>query len=53
MHILLFWGVEIGEGCVIGACSLVLNDIPTHTIFYNERTILMKNNIKPIGSIDL
>lgn len=42
-------GVEIGEGCVIGACSLVLKDIPSHTIFYNERTIRTKENIKPIG----
>lgn len=42
-------GVEIGKGCVIGACSLVLNDIPSHTIFYNERTIRTKENIKPIG----
>ena len=29
--------MEIGEGCVIGACSLVLHDVPAHTIFYNER----------------
>ena len=42
-------GVEIGEGCVIGACSLVLHDVPAHSIFYNERTIIMKDNNKPIG----
>lgn len=42
-------GVEIGEGCVIGACSLVLHDVPAHSIFYNERTIIMKDNNKSIG----
>lgn len=42
-------GVEIGEGCVIGACSLVLHDVPAHTIFYNERIEKTKENHKPIG----
>lgn len=42
-------GVEIGEGCVIGACSLVLHDVPAHTIFYNERIENTKENHKPIG----
>ena len=42
-------GVEIGEGCVIGACSLVVHDIPAHTIFYNERIEKTKENHKPIG----
>ena len=41
--------VEIGEGCVIGACSLVLHDVPAHTIFYNERIEKTKENHKPIG----
>lgn len=27
-------GVEIGEGAIIGACSLVTKDIPAHTIAY-------------------
>ena len=42
-------GVEIGEGCVIGACSLVLHAVPAHTIFYNERIEKTKENHKPIG----
>lgn len=40
---------KIGEGCVIGAGSLVLHDAPAHTIFYNERTERTKENHKPIG----
>lgn len=47
--VILGGGVEIGEGCVIGACSLVLHDVPAHTIFYNERTEKIKENHKPIG----
>jgi acetyltransferase-like isoleucine patch superfamily enzyme len=27
-------GVEIGEGAIIGACSLVTKDIPAHTVAY-------------------
>lgn len=42
-------GVEIGEGCVIGACSLVVHSVPPHTIFYNDRTETIKKNNKPIG----
>ena len=42
-------GVEIGEGSVIGACSLVLHDIPAHCIYYNERIERIKKNHKPIG----
>lgn len=40
----------IGEGCVIGACSLVMHDVPAHTIFYNARTEIKRENYKSIGT---
>lgn len=39
----------VRKNTVIGACSLVLHDVPAHTIFYNERIEKTKENHKPIG----
>lgn len=43
-YAVILGGVEVGEGSVIGACSLVLEDVPPHTIFYNSRIVEMKEN---------
>lgn len=42
-------GVRIGKGSVIGAGSLVLEDVPENTIFYNSRKGIMKENHKKKG----
>lgn len=49
VYAILLGGVTVGEGSVIGAGSLVLHDVPPHTIFYNNRTEIMKENNKPVG----
>lgn len=48
-YAILLGGVTVGEGSVIGAGSLVLHDVPPHTIYYNNRTEIMKENNKPVG----
>lgn len=48
-YAIVLGGVDIGEGSVIGAGSLVTCDIPPHSIYYNERKVIIKNNCKPIG----
>lgn len=41
IYAVILGNVEIGEGAVIGACSLVMHDIPPNTIYYNKRTEYM------------
>lgn len=35
-------GVKIGEGCVIGPLTLVLEDIPDNTLYYSEQKYVKK-----------
>lgn len=43
---IILGGIEIGEGALIGAGSLVLHDVPPHTIYYNKREENLKHNNK-------
>jgi len=43
-YAIILGNVEIGEHSVIGAGSLVLHDIPPHSIYYNNRTEVIKCN---------
>ena len=48
-YAIILGGVKVGKGSVIGAGSLVLDDIPPETLFYNERVCCYKRNSKPKG----
>ena len=48
-YAVLLGKIEIGEGTVVGACSLVLQSVPAHTIYYNKRNEEMKPNMKGVG----
>lgn len=48
-YAILLGGIEVGEGTVIGAGSLVLEDVPAHSIFYNPRNAHIKANYKKVG----
>ncbi|TEU10555.1 MAG: hypothetical protein E3J21_26060 [Anaerolineales bacterium] len=39
---MLMPGVKIGEGCVIGPLTLVLEDIPDNTLYYSEQEYVKK-----------
>jgi bifunctional UDP-N-acetylglucosamine pyrophosphorylase/glucosamine-1-phosphate N-acetyltransferase len=39
---MLMPGVKIGEGCVIGPLTLVLEDIPDNTLYYSEQKYVKK-----------
>lgn len=39
---MLMPGVKIGEGCVIGPLTLVLEDVPDHTLYYSEQKYVKK-----------
>lgn len=38
LYSVIIGDIEIGEGAVIGACSLVMHDVPPNSVFYNPRT---------------
>lgn len=42
-------GCVIGEGSVIGAGSIITSDIPPHSIVYNRRELVIRENDKPKG----
>ena len=37
LYSVIIGDIEIGEGAVIGACSLVMHDVPPNSVFYNPR----------------
>ena len=39
---MLMPGVKIGEGSIVGPLTLVLEDVPDHTQYYSEQTIVKK-----------
>ena len=39
---MLMPGVKIGEGCVIGPLTLVLEDVPDNTLYYSEQKYVKK-----------
>lgn len=43
VYSLIIGKVEIGEGAVIGAGSLVMHDIPANMVYYNPRTEHMED----------
>jgi len=46
---ILLGGITIGEGSVIGAGSLVLEDVPAHSVFINKRLCSISVNTKEKG----
>jgi len=43
---MLMPGVKIGEGCVIGPLTLVLEDVPDNTLYYSEQKYVKKQIAK-------
>jgi bifunctional UDP-N-acetylglucosamine pyrophosphorylase/glucosamine-1-phosphate N-acetyltransferase len=39
---MLMPGVKIGEGCIIGPLTLVLEDVPDNTLYYSEQKYVKK-----------
>lgn len=48
-YAIILGGIEIGEGTVIGAGSLVLENVPAHSIYYNPRNHHISANNKKTG----
>ncbi len=48
-YAIILGGIEIGEGTVIGAGSLVLENVPAHSIYYNPRNSHISVNNKKTG----
>jgi acetyltransferase-like isoleucine patch superfamily enzyme len=44
VNVVLMPGVNVGENCIIGACSQVRNDIPDHEIWYGNPAKFYKKN---------
>lgn len=48
-YTVILGGCEIGEGSVIGAGSIILDDVPPNSIAYNPREVCIKKNNKKLG----
>lgn len=48
-YAIILGGIEIGEGTVIGAGSLVLENVPAHSVYYNPRNSHISANDKKTG----
>lgn len=48
-YAIILGGVIIGEGSVIGAGTIITKDIPAHSIVYNNREMIIRENDKPVG----
>ncbi len=44
VNVMLMPGVKIGEGCVIGPSTVVMEDVPDHSRYYAEQTIIHHRN---------
>ncbi len=45
VNAMLMPGVKIGEGCTIGPSTVVMEDVPDHTRYYAQQTIIRRQEV--------